>query len=68
MYFKRQVGMVNHPIEKNRTLISFFLFLELSTMYRTMESKNYLTPEDAITDLKDEYEKKRKYYYYFFFK
>ncbi|CAF3742483.1 unnamed protein product [Rotaria magnacalcarata] len=27
--------------------------VELSTMYRTMESKNYLTAEDAITDLRD---------------
>jgi glutamate receptor ionotropic, NMDA 1 len=29
--------------------------VELSTMYRTMENKNYDTAEDAIKDLKNKY-------------
>ena len=32
---------------------SLFCKIELSTMYRTMEAKNYLTPEAAIEDLKE---------------
>ena len=35
---------------KNR----YFIDLELSTMHRTMESKNYLTAEEAIEDLRKE--------------
>jgi uncharacterized membrane protein YjdF len=35
-------------------IFSYFFFLELSTMYRTMESKNLLTPEEAITALRAE--------------
>ncbi len=52
MYFKRQVGMLDKDKRKQWD-IYWFLFIELSTMYRTMESKNYLTAEDAITDLRE---------------
>jgi len=31
----------------------FYYFLELSTMYRIMESRNYLTAEEAISDLRN---------------
>ena len=51
MYFKRQVGMLKK--EQNKEIFGL-VFLELSTMYRTMESKNYLTVEEAIHDLLEE--------------
>ena len=58
MYFKRQVGSYRllcfcyliHLLTRNSR---FFFKIELSTMYRTMEAKNYLTPEAAIEDLKE---------------
>ena len=49
MYFKRHVGMLNQIQHK---CISSFFLLEFSTMYRTMELKNYLTVEEAISDLR----------------
>ena len=49
MYFKRQVGQDEEKTFDEHTVV---LHLELSTMYRTMESKNYLNAEEAIEDLK----------------
>ena len=48
MYFKRQVGKLT-SIEEN---IPMMILSELSTMHRTMESKNYLSVEQAIEDLR----------------
>lgn len=52
MYFKRQVGLFRWNARKQQ--LHVFHSLELSTMHRTMESKNYLTAEEAIEDLRKE--------------
>ena len=56
MYFKRQVGRQSgrcHRLWSCTALFHFLTPLELSTMYRTMESKNYITAEEAINDLRE---------------
>ncbi|CAF4291813.1 unnamed protein product [Rotaria socialis] len=52
--FKEALWMMK-KFQKVRNTAKYIIvsLIELSTMYRTMESKNYLTAEDAITDLRD---------------
>lgn len=53
MYFKRQVGESIRMFFIVLIIEKMFCLTELSTMYRTMESKNYLTAEEAITELRE---------------
>jgi len=48
-----QEGFTYATVKGSSVDMYFKRQVELSTMYRTMESKNYLTAEEAITELRD---------------